>query len=124
MRSVSMCVLQVVAVHSAVGGGGGGGGGGGDGAQPWAAELLHGLQQLVIMLASVSRRVFIEDAAHADYASHLLRMVAHLTTLAPAGKRTWHVARGTPAGRWSEGQSQGWGQGQVRVARLAGWQTA
>ena len=48
-----------------------------------AEALVHSLRQLVVMLASVSRRVFADDAAHAAYAQTLLHCLAELLAVAP-----------------------------------------
>jgi hypothetical protein len=75
-------VLQLLAAHAPPPGAGPVGGGGAAGAA--AEELAHSLRQLLVMLSSVSRRVFDDDANYATYAATLLGGIAELLATAPA----------------------------------------
>lgn len=79
---LAAAVLQLLAAHAPPPGAGQVGGAGAAGAA--AEELAHSLRQLLVMLSSVSRRVFADDASYATYAATLLGGIAELLATAPA----------------------------------------
>ena len=77
-------------------------------------EALHALEQLLVMLASVSRRVFepLGDGAHASYAALLLTTASNLTATRPPTALDQHMvaarcrtADGTPLALPSMGEA-------------------